>query len=286
MGNGREMIERKRDFRYSWHLNQTEPVAGNYFPITTALAIRDSQAQLTALIETSQAGSGCVRDGELELMVHRRLLEDDGRGVGEPLNETQYTTPYVPGADGGRSRGPGLIVRGKHFLTVSKPSEAAKTWRPLMDRIHMPALPFFQARSAAHQDFLTSSWAAVEPLPPNVQLVSLNWWNQSCVMLRLAHQFGINEDAELSKPVTIDLARLFKDRHIQSINERGLTGTISRSEVLQRRIPWKVDGENSSVASDDASVVTTPSGLTVTLTPLQIRTFIVEFSQGASVLLV
>jgi len=282
--NGREMIERKRDFRYSWKFNQTEPVAGNYFPITTALAMRDDRAQFTALIETSQAGSGLVRDGELELMVHRRLLEDDGRGVGEPLNETQWTTPYVPGADGGKSRGPGLVIRGKHFFTLSKPADAAKTWRPLMDRVHMPALPFFKTGGGdAIQGVEVSTQAKVARLPANVQLVTLNWWNQSSVLVRLAHQFGVNEDADLSKPVSVDLASLFKDRAIKSIDERGLTGTISRADVLQRRISWQVDGEQSP-----APHVSNPSsGSTITLGPLQIRTFIVEFAVSSpSVILV
>ena len=43
-----------------------------------------------------------MKDGEMELMVHRRLLDDDAFGVGEPLNETAF--------------GMGLVARGKHFL--------------------------------------------------------------------------------------------------------------------------------------------------------------------------
>ena len=31
--NGRFMIERRRNFRPTWDLNLTEPVASNYFPV-------------------------------------------------------------------------------------------------------------------------------------------------------------------------------------------------------------------------------------------------------------
>ena len=32
-------------------------------------------------------GAASIRDGEIEVMVHRRTLIDDARGVGEPLDE-------------------------------------------------------------------------------------------------------------------------------------------------------------------------------------------------------
>ena len=32
-------------------------------------------------------GGASIKEGELELMIHRRCLHDDARGVGEPLNE-------------------------------------------------------------------------------------------------------------------------------------------------------------------------------------------------------
>ena len=46
------------------------------------------------------------QDGCVELMVHRRLLDDDHFGVGEALDETQYGT--------------GLVTMGNHVLVVEQ----------------------------------------------------------------------------------------------------------------------------------------------------------------------
>jgi len=153
-----------------------------------------------------------------------------------------------------------------------------------MDRVHMPVLPFFSSANASNQRALMDSSASIAPLPPNVQLVTLNWWNQTSVLIRLAHQFGIDEDAELSKPVKLDLHDLFKVRKIKSINERGLTGTISRGDVLQRRIAWRVDGEDS--LAEQGRHTTTPPSHVVELGPLQIRTFIIEFAEEQAIVVV
>ncbi|XP_006768284.1 PREDICTED: lysosomal alpha-mannosidase, partial [Myotis davidii] len=112
--NGREILERRRDYRPTWKLNQTEPVAGNYYPVNTRIYITDGNMQLTVLTDRSQGGSS-LSDGSIELMVHRRLLRDDDRGVGEPLLETSES---------------GLWVRGRHLVLLDKARTAA--WGPEM----------------------------------------------------------------------------------------------------------------------------------------------------------
>lgn len=39
--NGREFQKRVRDYRPTWDLNVTQPVSGNYYPVTAAAFLRD-----------------------------------------------------------------------------------------------------------------------------------------------------------------------------------------------------------------------------------------------------
>ena len=63
-------MKRTRDFRATWQLDVTEPVAGNYYPVTSTIAIRDASAakELAVLIDRPQGGSS-INDGQIELMV-------------------------------------------------------------------------------------------------------------------------------------------------------------------------------------------------------------------------
>lgn len=139
----------------------------------------------------------------------------------------------------------------------------------------MPPAPFFADANLFRLQSASFS-ALSKPLPPNVQVISLDRWNSQQVLLRLAHQFGLGEDAELSKPVNVDLASLFPSRKLLQAHERGLAATISREEVLKRRIPWQVDGEAAPVPTAALDVT---RGFDVTLGPLQIRTFLLEFAE-------
>ena len=59
--------------------------------------------------DRSQSGAS-LASGELEMMLHRRTLFDDARGVAEPLNETMC------GCLACACRG--LISRGTHLVTL------------------------------------------------------------------------------------------------------------------------------------------------------------------------
>lgn len=113
--NGREMKKRKRNFRETWKLDVKEPVTANYYPVNSRIFIKDSKVQFSVMTDRSLGGTS-MRNGELELMLHRRLLRDDFLGVGEALNE--------PGVDG-----KGLVTRGKHRILFSTNEEAARLHR-------------------------------------------------------------------------------------------------------------------------------------------------------------
>jgi hypothetical protein len=85
---GLEEQKRKIDERATWNYTVFEPVAGNYYPINSLIRMSDfkTKKNITVLTDRSQGGTA-LRSGEFEIMIHRRLLIDDWRGVGEPLDE-------------------------------------------------------------------------------------------------------------------------------------------------------------------------------------------------------
>merc|ERR1712139_460772 len=130
-------------------------------------------------------------------------------------------TSYVEDPKG-QHYGPGLVIRGKHLVSLSSPAQAAAKWRPLVDKLHMPPLPFFALGASAP---LKDDYAAIRELPPNVQLVSLQLMSgdkrqqqlqqqKQRFLVRLAHQFGVGEHEKLSNPVEVDLGSLFVGRRV------------------------------------------------------------------------
>ncbi|OWF45656.1 lysosomal alpha-mannosidase-like [Mizuhopecten yessoensis] len=276
--NGREILQRRYNHRDTWVLNQTEDVAGNYYPVNSRIFIRDEakNVQFTVLTDRSQGGAS-LRAGSLELMVHRRLLADDHRGVGEPLNET--------GSDGR-----GLIIRGKHYVFLETIAKSARCHRDLALKLYMAPSLSFMIGQGGQQVWIQNwgvHWTAMKtPLPANVHLLTLEKWPTPGVdplddrgyLLRLEHIYEVDEDPALSQPVTLDLNQIFKFG-LQIVNEVTLGANMPLSQL--RRMEWTVIVDKE-VSNTVESVDTTlrVDNTTITLNPMQIRTFIVNRLEG------
>lgn len=66
--NGRETLHRIRGHRATFNPDLREPIASNYYPINTKIAIEDSDSRLAILIDRAQGGTSLI-DGSVELMV-------------------------------------------------------------------------------------------------------------------------------------------------------------------------------------------------------------------------
>ncbi|XP_002074126.2 alpha-mannosidase 2 isoform X1 [Drosophila willistoni] len=65
-------------------------IEGNYFPITSGAFMQDSHLRLT-LLTTHAQGAASYEPGQLEVMLDRRTLYDDYRGMGEGVVDSHLT---------------------------------------------------------------------------------------------------------------------------------------------------------------------------------------------------
>ncbi|XP_062846006.1 lysosomal alpha-mannosidase [Trichomycterus rosablanca] len=257
--NGREILERRKDYRPTWNLNQSEPIAGNYYPINTRSFIKDGQNQLSVVTDRSQ-GISSIYNGSLEIMVHRRLLRDDYRGVGEPLSE--------PG-----EYNEGLSVRGRFLLALTSPESAADTHRPLgQERVFQPLLSFQQG---ATQSTTPQFSGLSAELPPSVHLLTLSQWNDDSVLLRLEHQYQSKESSEHSQPVTVNLQKLFSTLKVVGASEMSLGANQWKEDM--KRMQWNPSSDN--LVKPLHENMDDPSPWEITLNPMEIRTFLLQVHQ-------
>jgi hypothetical protein len=74
--NGLEMEERRIDYNPAFGKQKYEMnVSSNYYPVTSAIAFRDSKKnrQVTVMNDRTQGGSADLFNATIELMQHRRL---------------------------------------------------------------------------------------------------------------------------------------------------------------------------------------------------------------------
>jgi hypothetical protein len=259
--NGLEIQQRRRNFRPTWPFQNTEPAAGNYFPVNSVIYLSDNQHQLTLVTDRSHGGSSLI-DGQMEVMLQRRMLFDDRRGVGEALNENE-------------------IIRVDQRLIFAPPKNSSRMFRTAAELLLNPVVVFF-GRTQNISDWLhryKATWTAVKtPLPENVKLLNLKhnpFSNDGLFILRLHHLYGVGEDPVMSVPVTINLDNFFLNHKISELHERGLNALPQRPRLKWNINPNELDAITEPT-EDETNSESNPHANTVTLNPMEIKTYLIR----------
>ena len=187
----------------------------------------------------------------------------------EALNE--------PGLDG-----KGLIITGRHYVSLVDADSAAEVARVgqnlLYNQPHVSYAPIqsIAAYTASHHTNLTFLAA---DLPLNVELITAQVRPNGETLIRLAHQFGVGEDPDYSAPVTVDLAQLF-NQGISAVTELSLTAAYPAGS--HKPYQWNTtDGTAAGKRGRQGREGRSSNGklldTTVTLQPMEIRTFTISF---------
>ncbi|GFP89432.1 alpha-mannosidase [Phtheirospermum japonicum] len=210
--------------------------------INLGIYIKDKNTELSVLVDRSVGGAS-IADGEIEIMLHRRLLHDDGRGVDEALNETVCILNTCSG----------LTVQGKYYLRFDPLGEGSKWRRSFGQEIYSPFLLAFTEQDGKWTNFAVPTFSAMDPtysLPDNVAIITLQELEDRTVLLRLAHLYEVGEDKDLSVMATVELKRVFPKTKINRIKEMSLSANQERQEMEKKRLSWKVEGSNMKRDTD------------------------------------
>nr|CAB3491648.1 unnamed protein product [Digitaria exilis] len=247
------------------------------FQVNLGIYVEDGSKELSVLVDRSVGGSS-IKDGQIELMLHRRLLHDDGRGVAEALNETVCLDNQCEG----------LIIEGKYYLKIDPQGEGARWRRTFGQEIYSPLLLAFSEQDGGNWvNSHVPKFSAMDPtysLPDNVALLTLQVpasLYHCCQLAIIIFCAKAGEHTDLSALASVDLKRVFPDMKIGKIIETSLSANQERAAMEKKRLKWKVQGPTTDEKMIRGRPVD-PSKLVVELGPMEIRTFIVSFDHSIS----
>ena len=102
--------------------------------------------------------------------------------------------------------------------------------------------------------------------------------NNKQLLFRLAHQFANGEDSLLSQDVMVDLSQLLAKFKVSkdSLTELNLSTNQLQSDMVKHKINWKEVAGAVSKGRGSTEQPSKDSGMTIGLSPMQIRTFTVD----------
>ncbi|KAG7306829.1 hypothetical protein JYU34_008275 [Plutella xylostella] len=255
--NGRQMLKRKLNYRPQWNLTLDEPIAGNYYPVTNKISIEDDKYRFSVLTDRSEGGAS-LTEGQIELMLHRRLLEDDAFGVNEALNET--------------ANDQGLNVRGNHWLVLSdlKNKDSLIYERKKLLEHHLRPQMMFADTQISKEDYLklkNCHGGVKDSLPIGLHLLTLEPWNEKQVLVRLENYL---EKSDGKESIQFDIKKLFENVSLTAVKEVMLA---ANQNVGKERMRWNIE---TPFDEEERSESRETTGYELILQAKEIKTFIVD----------
>jgi hypothetical protein len=222
--NGLEMIPRTRKDDKSPHKN--------YYPCPSTAFINDEDSVQLTILTANAMGVASLQDGEIEIMMHRHLQQDDGRGLAEGVNDDS-TVPMTT------------------WLIVDAPDATSEIRRHLSVLLNHPTnvlqAPSPMTAADWTKRFHWAFSALSAPLPDNLHLMSLrvrDHDDKDTVAMRLLHTQEAGETNALSVPVSIDAVSIFAGLHLEEVRETLLSFTGDMSEILSKKWKWLNSGKS------------------------------------------
>eukprot|EP00164_Ancoracysta_twista_P020383 GFYU01036385.1.p1 GENE.GFYU01036385.1~~GFYU01036385.1.p1 ORF type:complete len:397 (+),score=43.88 GFYU01036385.1:3-1193(+) len=294
---GLELQKRVRDSRPNYPYNATEPVAANFFPTNQWAMINDSIHALAVVSDYSRA-TASLQDGELEFLMIRRLLHDDGRGVAQALNNSERVISRNRIYFGATSS----VIESARFASATHTHPSILTYS--QQRVDTNITGTSKAFARYQQQHSKSSTATTNQqkqqrmttsnsfttLPPAIHLHTLEMIDPITIILRLQHMFAVGESSTYSTPFSVDITQIIPTTigSITKIIQTDLAGVKSLEVLNQQRQSRPYDTCNAATGKHFTgpmpfhTAIVNPSAhpTTVTLLPMDIVTFRVSVTHN------
>ncbi|KAL4481724.1 hypothetical protein ABPG74_007813 [Tetrahymena malaccensis] len=254
--NGLELQKRILNYRPTWELKVHEKVSGNYYPVNGMILIKDiNTGKRVSIVNDRSQGASSLHEGEIEVMIHRRLLNDDNRGVTEPLNELE------PG-----KLNSGLTQKVRHYLVFE---EGDETMSRKVQSYHDSLPIIFQAESKSNTFERSQVPQAFNPLKSNTD-----------PFLKIVFQpFGENYILRVTNLNDVNSTNYSIPEGIEIVEEVTLTANQNKEQMLKNKFKWNVETEKNpkySFSHKDLLSSQQQEMSTISLKPLELKAFIVR----------
>ncbi|XP_041728237.2 epididymis-specific alpha-mannosidase-like, partial [Coregonus clupeaformis] len=262
-------------------------VARNYYPMVRTAYIEDDSSRLFLLSERAH-GASSQREGELEVMLHRRLWNNQEWNLGYnlTLNDSSVVRPVLWMTLSSLTANSSLYQREaielQHRPVVMPIDRPQKAWRK-EPRTRSPLRPVVLPDNLHLLTFSVPGWVYSSNHTLHLQNIETGTPGSTQpdydrVLLRIMHLYEKGEDPVLSQPATINMKEVLRGMgEVGAVEERSLTGTWDISDL--QRWKWKTSedpgrGERLGVKRSSIGV---RGDFNVTISPKEIRTFFIYF---------